>query len=97
MQWKHLAIGAAIGAVVYAGYYVLFRKKKVKRYAGVVVACTGFGKFMGVTNNPTETIVKRLPTFLKANPIEDPRICIDRCKIIEVSSNTSYFMIASNL
>jgi hypothetical protein len=83
-QLKHLAVSVTIGGVVCVGYYLLFRKKKEKRHTGVVVACTGFSKFNGVSANPTEVIVKNLPLFLKINPIEDPRICIDRCKIIEV-------------
>lgn len=31
---------------------------------------TGFGKFQGVTNNPTTQIMEKLPVYLQSNPLK---------------------------
>jgi pyrrolidone-carboxylate peptidase len=51
----------------------------------VVIAITGFGKFKGVGENPTERFVKAMPFFLKANPLP-PHVVVDRCIVMEVSA-----------
>ena len=79
-----VAVGTAL-CVGWIGLYFLTRKEKKKKAIGIVVACTGFGKFRGVSDNPTEIIIKKLPVFLKTNPLDDHRIFIDRCKVLEVS------------
>jgi hypothetical protein len=78
------AAAVAVGAALCAGYYFLSKREKKKKAIGIVVACTGFGKFRGVSENPTEVVIKNLPAFLKANPLDDHRIFVDRCKVLEV-------------
>jgi hypothetical protein len=85
INFKFAAALAAGGAALCAGYYFLSVKEKKKKAIGIVVACTGFGKFKGVSENPTEVIIKKLPVFLKTNPLDDHRIFIDRCKVLEVN------------
>ena len=50
-----------------------------------MIAITGFGKFKGVGENPTERFVKAMPFFLKANPLP-PHVVVDRCIVMEVSA-----------
>ena len=83
---KPYLIAAAGAACVGAGilwYNYSMSRKKVEKPVGIVVAVTGFGKFHGVEENPTEVIISALPTYLKTHPL-DSRIKLDRCKTMEV-------------
>ena len=86
-----IAVGAAVSGVA---IYLLFRTKKIKKHSGLVVACTGFGKFKGVDKNPTEVLMKVLPSYLKNNPFLDSRVYVDRCKILEVCRWQSFESVA---
>jgi len=77
------AVGAACTVAVGVWVWQRYRKEK-KRPDKVVFAITGFGKFGGVDNNPTEVLVKALPSFMRSNPL-GKNATIDRCQILEVS------------
>ena len=71
------------GALV--GVYLWRRTRRKKKPSRVVIAITGFGKFKGVGENPTQRFVKALPFFLKANPLP-AHVVVDRCIVMEVSA-----------
>jgi len=76
---------AALTAGALVGLYYWKRRSNKKKPARVIIAITGFGKFNGVGDNPTERFVKAMPFFLKANPLPD-HVVVDRCIVLEVSA-----------
>lgn len=82
----HVVVGAAaVTAGALAGYYYFLQRRKKKKPSRVVIAITGFGKFKGVDENPTERFVKEVPDLLKVHPLP-PHVVVDRCIAMEVSA-----------
>jgi len=63
-------------------YFIYFLKKMTV----VTFYLTGFGKFQGVTNNPTTQIMEKLPVYLQSNPLKSKNeIKIEFFQVLETS------------
>ena len=53
---------------------------------GVVIHVTGFKKFQGVSENPTETIVNNLKDFVKSRGLP-PAVTLGSCTVLETAGD----------